>query len=61
MAFASPEEKFGIKLRGRSRTFEQNFSMILGAIYILGGIIGFFVSGFANFTEMTNHDLSGCF
>jgi hypothetical protein len=41
MAFASPEEKFGIKLRGRSRTFEQNFSMILGAIYLLGGIIDF--------------------
>ena len=53
MTFASPEEKFGIKLRGHSRTPEQNFSMILG--------IGFFVSGFANFTEMTDHDLFGLF
>jgi hypothetical protein len=24
-------------------------------------LIGFFVSGFANFTEMTNHDLFGLF
>lgn len=61
MAFATPEEKFGIKMRSRGRTPEQNFSMILGTVYIVGGIIGFFVSGFANFTEMTNHDLFGLF
>src|SRR5947209_16699856 len=61
MAFASPEEKFGIKLRGHSRTFEQNCSMILGSIYVVGGIIGFFITGFAKITEMTNHDLFGIF
>ncbi|HXT45767.1 MAG TPA: DUF4383 domain-containing protein [Pseudonocardiaceae bacterium] len=61
MAFASPEEKFGLKLRGRARTPEQNFSMILGSVYIVGGIIGFFISGFANITEMTNHELFGVF
>jgi len=61
MTLASPEEKFGIKTRNRGRTPEQNFSMILGTLYIVGGIIGFFVSGFANFTEMTNHDLFGLF
>jgi hypothetical protein len=35
--------------------------MILGAIYIVGGIIGFFVSGFGSITEMTDHDLFGLF
>lgn len=61
MAFVSPEDKFGIKLRNAGRTPEQNFSMILGSIYIVGGIIGFFISGFANITEMTNHNLFGIF
>ena len=59
----SAEDKFGIQLqsRGRGRVFEQNFSLILGSIYIVGGIIGFFVSGFSNFTEMTDHHLFGLF
>jgi hypothetical protein len=59
----TPEQKFGIQLqsRGAPRTFEQNFSMVLGSIYIVGGIIGFFVSGFDNITEMTNHELFGVF
>jgi hypothetical protein len=59
----TPEQKFGIQLqsRGSGRTFEQNFSMILGSIYIGGVIIGFFVSGFGNITEMTNHELFGIF
>jgi hypothetical protein len=61
MAFVSPEDKFGIKIRPRARTFEQNVSMVLGAIYIVGGIIGFFITGFSNVTEMTNHELFGLF
>lgn len=61
MAFVSPEDKFGIKIQPRARTFEQNVSMVLGAIYIVGGIIGFFITGFSNVTEMTNHELFGLF
>ncbi len=59
----TPEQKFGIQLqsRGRPRTFEQNASMILGSIYIVAGIIGFIVSGFANITEMTNKAIFGLF
>ncbi|MGH3694596.1 MAG: DUF4383 domain-containing protein [Pseudonocardiaceae bacterium] len=59
----SPEDKFGIQLqnRGRGRTFEQNASMILASIYIVAGIIGFFVSGFANITEMTDKSIFGLF
>jgi hypothetical protein len=63
MAFASPEDKFGIKVQSRRapRTLEQSFSMIAGSIYVVGGIIGFFITGFSNFTEMTNHALFGIF
>jgi hypothetical protein len=62
MAFASPEDKFGIKVQGRApRTLEQNFSMIAGSVYVVGGIIGFFITGFSNITEMTNHALFGIF
>lgn len=62
MTFATPEDKFGIKLQPRgARTLEQNFSMIAGVVYIVGGIIGFFITGFGSITEMTNHSLFGIF
>jgi Domain of unknown function (DUF4383) len=61
MAFATPEERFGIRLRSSGRTFEQNFSLLLGTVYVVGGIIGFFLTGFAKITEMTNHELFGIF
>jgi hypothetical protein len=58
----SPEGKFGIKIQERrGRSIEQNYSLIAGTVYIIGGIIGFFVTGFGNFTEMTNHALFGIF
>lgn len=60
-AFPTPEQKFGIKIRPRSRTPEQNFSLLAGTVYILGGIVGFFITGFGDFTEMTNHELFGIF
>jgi Domain of unknown function (DUF4383) len=53
MTFASPEDKFGIKLQPRKvRTLEQNASMILGTIYFIGGVVGFWTTGFSNPTEM---------
>lgn len=53
MTFASPEDKFGIKLQTRpARAFEQNVSMVLGVSYLVGGIIGFWVTGFSNPTEL---------
>ncbi len=63
MAFASPEQKFGIKIQQRrqGRNLEQNASMILGSIYIVAGIIGFFVSGFGNITEMSGRFVLGLF
>jgi hypothetical protein len=40
MGMVTAEQKFVIQLenRGRGRTFEQNVSMILGSIYVVGGI-----------------------
>ncbi len=63
MAFVNPEDKFGIKIQSRTapRSIEQNFSMIAGSVYVVGGIIGFFITGFGSITEMTNHALLGVF
>lgn len=63
MTFASPEDKFGIKLEARDgRTLEQNFSMIAGIIYLLGGIIGFFYTGFtSNLTQSPGTAVFGLF
>jgi hypothetical protein len=62
MTFASAEDKFGIKIQTKApRTLEQNYSMIAGSIYLVGGIIGFFVTGFGNVTEMTNRAFLGIF
>lgn len=58
-----PEDKFGIKIqsRGRSRTLEQNYAFLAGGIYVGIGVIGFFFTGFGNFTEATNVPLLGLF
>jgi len=63
MALVNPENKFGIKVQSKPgpRTTEQKFSMIAGIVYVVGGIVGFFITGFSNFTEMTNHALLGVF
>ena len=59
-----PENKFGIKIqsRGQSRTLEQNYALLAGAVYVAIGVIGFFWTGlFTNFTERTNEALFGIF
>jgi Domain of unknown function (DUF4383) len=63
MAFASPEDKFGIKLDSKPgpRTIDQQYSMIIGLVVLILGILGFFLTGFTNFTEMTNHAIFGIF
>ncbi|MGB8962619.1 MAG: DUF4383 domain-containing protein [Pseudonocardiaceae bacterium] len=53
MAFATPEQKFGIPVQSRGRpprTLEQNASMILGSIYMGGGILGFIGTGLGTIT-----------
>ncbi len=62
MTFASPEDKFGIKLRSRpTRTLPQNVAMIMGSIYVVAGILGFFTTGFSHITEVTNKAVFGIF
>ncbi len=58
-----PENKFGIKIqsRGRGKTLEQNYAILAGAIYVGIGVVGFFFTGFANFTEATSEALFGLF
>ena len=58
----SAEDKFGIKMRTTSgRSIEQTYSLIAGTVYIVGGIIGFLVTGWGSFTEMTGRELFGIF
>jgi uncharacterized protein DUF4383 len=63
MSMLSPEDKFGIRIQSSKapRTAEQGFSLIAGSTFILVGIIGFFITGFSNITEVTNHALFGIF
>lgn len=63
MSMVTPEDKFGIKMSAGKgpRTPEQSFSLIAGSVYVVGGILGFFITGFASFTEVTNHALFGIF
>ena len=63
MTSLSPEAKFGIKVQDRPgpRTLDQQYSMIIGVVVLLLGLIGLFMTGFRNFTEMTNHSILGLF
>ncbi len=63
MANLSPEEKFGIKERSRPGpgTLDQKYSVLLGLVVLVLGILGFILTGFTNFTEMTNHSIFGLF
>jgi hypothetical protein len=63
MATLSPEDKFGIKVQSRPgpRTIDQKYSVLLGIVVIVLGILGFILTGFANYTEMTDHSIIGLF
>lgn len=63
MSTLTPEDKFGIKLQSEPgpRTIDQKYSVLLGIVVIVLGIIGFIQTGFTNYTEMTNHSILGLF
>lgn len=60
---SSPEDKFGIKLHSEPgpRTIDQKYSVLLGLVVLVLGIIGFILTGFTNYTEMTDHSIFGLF
>ncbi|MGH3781124.1 MAG: hypothetical protein ACRDRO_10995 [Pseudonocardiaceae bacterium] len=62
MAF-SPEDKFGIKVQSKPgpRTIDQKYSVLLGLVVLVLGILGFILTGFAGYTEMTDHAILGLF
>lgn len=59
MAIVGPEEKFGIKLHSKPgpRTIDQSYSLLLGIVVIVLGILGFILTGMTNYTEMTDHSI----
>lgn len=63
MVLVSPEQKFGIKVQSKPgpRTMDQTYSVLLGLIVIVLGILGFILTGFTNYTEMTDHAIFGVF
>ena len=63
MVLADPEARFGIRVHSKPgpKTLDQMYSLIIGLVVLVLGIVGFFVTGFENFTEMTDHELLGLF
>jgi hypothetical protein len=69
MTTVSPEQKFGIKYRSRPgpRTPDQSWSLLIGLVSIVLGIIGFILTGFGTgslhccYAEMTDHYIFGLF
>ncbi len=63
MAFASAEDKFGIKIQSKpgAGTIDQKYSVLLGLVVLVLGILGFILTGVTNYTEMTNHAIFGVF
>jgi hypothetical protein len=62
VATLTPEEKFGIRYRGPgARSADQKYSLLVGIVAIVLGIIGFIQTGFTNYTEMTDHYILGLF
>jgi hypothetical protein len=49
----------GNNVTGRGKTVPEILALVLGAIYLLIGIIGFFITGFDNFFEHTDKTLVG--
>jgi hypothetical protein len=46
-------------MQGGSKSLVQSVVPIIGAFYVIIGVIGFFVTGFSNFVQNTNDELVG--
>jgi hypothetical protein len=58
---SSPDMMWGIKSETRGTNAAQGFALIAGLAYVAFGLIGWFFTGFDNFTENTNEALFGIF
>jgi hypothetical protein len=47
----------GTHVAGRGRTVPEILALAFGAIYLVVGIVGFFVTGFDNFAGNSQHDM----
>ena len=47
----------GNNVTGRGRTVPEILSLAFGAIYLLVGIVGFFVTGFDDFAGNDQHEI----
>lgn len=57
----SGELRYGIQTGGGIQTVGQWFAVAAGAAYVTIGVIGFFITGFNGFTEVTGETLLGIF
>lgn len=56
-----PERVWGIRSQSGVQTVAQGFALIAGLSYVAIGVIGYFFTGFDNFTENTGEELFGIF
>lgn len=54
-----PERVWGIRSQSGVQTVAQGFALIAGLTYVAIGVIGYFFTGFDNFTENTGEALFG--
>lgn len=54
-----PEQVWGIRPAIGVTSIPQRFALVAGAIYVVIGLIGFFITGFDNFTEPTHEAMFG--
>lgn len=52
---------WGIRPNVAVNSIPKKFALFAGLVYVVGGVIGFFFTGFNNFTEATDEALLGLF
>jgi hypothetical protein len=56
-----PDVVWGVQSHTRVDSLPKKFALLAGLAYLVGGVIGFFFTGFHNFTENTGISLFGIF
>jgi hypothetical protein len=56
-----PEVVWGVQSHTGVDSLPKKFALVAGLVYAVTGVIGFFFTGFSNFTEMTQRSLFGIF